>query len=85
LESRRFTNNAAGNFISPPSAFQQNAFDTVIDIFKGTKLYIGFWKTLIDTKQETSTVLIVTTYAWTGSAYVVYRSATAKAAVLAMT
>jgi NAD(P)-dependent dehydrogenase (short-subunit alcohol dehydrogenase family) len=40
---------------------------------------------LIDTKQVSSTVLnIVTTYAWTGSAYVV-PSATAKAGVLAMT
>jgi NAD(P)-dependent dehydrogenase (short-subunit alcohol dehydrogenase family) len=40
---------------------------------------------LIDSKQASSTVLnIVTTYAWTGSAYVV-PSATAKAGVLAMT
>ena len=44
-----------------------------------------FGKHWIDTKQKSATVLnIVTTYAWTGSAYVV-PSATAKAGVLAMT
>jgi hypothetical protein len=49
-----------------------NAFDTVIDIvLKGTKNCTP-WETLIDTKQVSSTVLnIVTTYAWTGSVYVV--------------
>jgi NAD(P)-dependent dehydrogenase (short-subunit alcohol dehydrogenase family) len=46
-------------------------------------LYFG--KHWIDTKQTSSTILnIVTTYAFTGSAYVVL-SATAKAGVLAMT
>jgi NAD(P)-dependent dehydrogenase (short-subunit alcohol dehydrogenase family) len=80
-------NNAAGNFISPTERLSANAFDTVIDIvLKGTKnCTLAFGKHWIDTKQATSTVLnIVTTYAWTGSAYVV-PSATAKAGVLAMT
>ena len=80
-------NNAAGNFISPTERLSANAFDTVIDIvLKGTKnCTLAFGKHWIDTKQESSTVLnIVTTYAWTGSAYVV-PSATAKAGVLAMT
>ena len=80
-------NNAAGNFISPTERLSANAFDTVIDIvLKGTKnCTLAFGKHWIDTKQETSTVLnIVTTYAFTGSAYVV-PSATAKAGVLAMT
>ena len=80
-------NNAAGNFISPTERLSANAFDTVIDIvLKGTKnCTLAFGKHWIDTKQKSSTVLnIVTTYAWTGSAYVV-PSATAKAGVLAMT
>ena len=80
-------NNAAGNFISPTERLSANAFDTVIDIvLKGTKnCTLAFGKHWIDSKQKSSTVLnIVTTYAWTGSAYVV-PSATAKAGVLAMT
>ena len=80
-------NNAAGNFISPTERLSSNAFDTIIDIvLKGTKnCTLAFGKHWIDTKQASSTVLnIVTTYAWTGSAYVV-PSATAKAGVLAMT
>lgn len=80
-------NNAAGNFISPTERLSANAFDTIIDIvLKGTKnCTLAFGKHWIETKQEKSTILnIVTTYAWTGSAYVV-PSATAKAGVLAMT
>jgi len=80
-------NNAAGNFISPTERLSSNAFDTVIDIvLKGTKnCTLAFGKHWIDSKQKSSTILnIVTTYAWTGSAYVV-PSATAKAGVLAMT
>lgn len=80
-------NNAAGNFISPTERLSANAFDTIIDIvLKGSKnctLAIG--KHWIDKGQTNKTILnIVTTYAWTGSAYVV-PSATAKAGVLAMT
>ncbi len=80
-------NNAAGNFISPTERLSAHAFDTIIDIvLKGTKnCTLAFGKHWIDTKQTAATVLnIVTTYAWTGSAYVV-PSATAKAGVLAMT
>ncbi len=80
-------NNAAGNFISPTERLSANAFDTIIDIvLKGSKnCTLAFGKHWIDTKQTNCTVLnIVTTYAWTGSAYVV-PSATAKAGVLAMT
>jgi len=80
-------NNAAGNFISPTERLSANAFDTIIDIvLKGTKnCTLAFGKHWIATKQKNVTVLnIVTTYAWTGSAYVV-PSATAKAGVLAMT
>jgi len=80
-------NNAAGNFISPTERLSANAFDTVIDIvLKGSKnCTLAFGKHWIEKKQEKATILnIVTTYAWTGSAYVV-PSATAKAGVLAMT
>ncbi|WP_281232190.1 SDR family oxidoreductase [Flavobacterium gelatinilyticum] len=80
-------NNAAGNFISPTERLSANAFDTIIDIvLKGTKnCTLAFGKHWIDSKQTSAAILnIVTTYAWTGSAYVV-PSATAKAGVLAMT
>lgn len=80
-------NNAAGNFIAPTERLSANAFDTIIDIvLKGTKnCTLAFGKHWIDAKETNKTVLnIVTTYAWTGSAYVV-PSASAKAGVLAMT
>jgi NAD(P)-dependent dehydrogenase (short-subunit alcohol dehydrogenase family) len=80
-------NNAAGNFISPTERLSANAFDTVIDIvLKGSKnCTLAFGKYWIESKQKSATVLnIVTTYAFTGSGYVV-PSATAKAGVLAMT
>ncbi len=80
-------NNAAGNFISPTERLSSNAFDTIIDIvLKGTKnCTLAFGKHWIEKKETEKSVLnIVTTYAWTGSAYVV-PSATAKAGVLAMT
>ena len=80
-------NNAAGNFISPTERLSANAFDTIIDIvLKGSKnCTLAFGKHWIAKKQTNCNVLnIVTTYAWTGSGYVV-PSATAKAGVLAMT
>jgi len=80
-------NNAAGNFISPTERLSANAFDTVIDIvLKGSKnCTLAFGKHWIDKKQNQAVVLnIITTYAWTGSGYVV-PSAMAKAGVLAMT
>ena len=80
-------NNAAGNFISPTERLSANAFDTIIDIvLKGSKnCTLALGKHWIDKGKKNKTVLnIVTTYAWTGSGYVV-PSATAKAGVLAMT
>ena len=80
-------NNAAGNFISPTERLSANAFETIIDIvLKGSKnCTLAFGKHWIAEKQTNCNVLnIVTTYAWTGSGYVV-PSATAKAGVLAMT
>jgi len=80
-------NNAAGNFISPTERLSAHAFDTIIDIvLKGSKnatLALGkYW--IKEQVKPTRILNIVTTYAWTGSAYVV-PSATAKAGVLAMT
>lgn len=80
-------NNAAGNFISPTERLSPGAFDAVIDIvLKGTKnCTLAFGKYWIENKQQNKTVLnIVTTYAKTGSAFVV-PSAMAKAGVQAMT
>jgi NAD(P)-dependent dehydrogenase (short-subunit alcohol dehydrogenase family) len=79
-------NNAAGNFISPTERLSSNAFDTIIDIvLKGTKnCTLAFGKHWIKEKQKATVLNIITTYAWTGSGYVV-PSAAAKAGVLAMT
>lgn len=80
-------NNAAGNFISPTERLSARAFGVIIDIvLKGTvNCTMEFGKHWIENKVEKAKVLnIVTTYAWTGSAFVV-PSATAKAGVLAMT
>lgn len=80
-------NNAAGNFISPTERLSSRAFGVVIDIvLKGTvNCTMEFGKYWIENKISKAKVLnIVTTYAWTGSAFVV-PSATAKAGVLAMT
>lgn len=79
-------NNAAGNFISPTERLSTNAFNTVLDIvLKGTsQVTLTAGKDWIAHKQAGAFLNIVTTYAWTGSAYVV-PSAAAKAGVLAMT
>ncbi|MBN3520162.1 SDR family oxidoreductase [Algoriphagus lutimaris] len=79
-------NNAAGNFISPTERLSTNAFNTVLDIvLKGTsQVTLTAGKSWIEKKQKGTFLNIVTTYAWTGSAYVV-PSAAAKAGVLAMT
>jgi len=80
-------NNAAGNFVSPTERLSVNAFDAVIDIvLKGTRnCTLALGKRWIQNKERDRVVLnIVTTYAWTGSPFVV-PSAMAKAGVLAMT
>ncbi len=79
-------NNAAGNFISPTERLSANAFATIIDIvLKGTaNCTLAFGKHWIANKQQASILNIVTTYAFTGSAYVV-PSAAAKGGVLALT
>jgi NAD(P)-dependent dehydrogenase (short-subunit alcohol dehydrogenase family) len=79
-------NNAAGNFISPTERLSHRAFDIIIDIvLKGSKnCTLAFGKYWIEQKIAATVLNIVTTYSWTGSAFVV-PSATAKAGVLAMT
>lgn len=78
-------NNAAGNFISPTERLSHRAFDAVVDIvLRGSyncSLCLGkYW---IENKIKGNILSIVTTYAWTGSAYVV-PSVCGKAGVLAL-
>lgn len=79
-------NNAAGNFISPTERLSANAFSSIIDIvLKGTvNCTLTFGKHWIKEKQPATVLNIITTYAFTGSAYVV-PSACAKGGVLALT
>lgn len=79
-------NNAAGNFISPTERLSPKAFDVITDIvLKGSyNCTLAFGKEWISKKQKAAVLNIVTTYAWTGSGYVV-PSACAKAGVLALT
>jgi NAD(P)-dependent dehydrogenase (short-subunit alcohol dehydrogenase family) len=79
-------NNAAGNFISPTERLSHRAFDTIVDIvLKGTyNCTLAAGKHWIGKGSPGTFLNIVTTYAWTGSAYVV-PSACAKAGVMALT
>jgi NAD(P)-dependent dehydrogenase (short-subunit alcohol dehydrogenase family) len=79
-------NNAAGNFISPTERLSANAFSTIIDIvLKGSaNCSLAFGKYWIKENMPGNILNIITTYAFTGSAYVV-PSACAKGGVLAMT
>ena len=79
-------NNAAGNFISPTERLSAHAFSTIIDIvLKGTaNCTLTFGKKWIERKQHANILNIITTYAFTGSGYVV-PSAVAKGGVLTMT
>ena len=79
-------NNAAGNFLAPSEDLSANAFDAVVRIV----LYGTYHATMavgrrwIGRGAPGHVLSIVTTYAWTGSAFVL-PSACAKAGVLAMT
>jgi NAD(P)-dependent dehydrogenase (short-subunit alcohol dehydrogenase family) len=81
----QLVNNAAGNFLAPSEDVSPNAFNSVVQIvlygtFHCTK-EIG--RRLIERKQKGEVLSIVTTYAESGSAFVL-PSAVAKAGVLAM-
>jgi NAD(P)-dependent dehydrogenase (short-subunit alcohol dehydrogenase family) len=79
-------NNAAGNFISPTERLSHRAFDIIVDIvLRGTYyMTLAAGKNWIAKKQPGTFLNIVTTYAWTGSGYVV-PSACGKAGVLSLT
>ncbi len=79
-------NNAAGNFISPTERLSARAFDIIVNIVLRGSYYstLAFGKHWIKSKQSAAVLNIVTTYSWTGSAYVV-PSAVAKAGVLSLT
>lgn len=79
-------NNAAGNFICPTERLSYNAFNSVVDIvLKGSyNCTLAMGKRWIADKTPGVFLSISTTYAWTGSGFVV-PSAVAKAGVLIMT
>ncbi|MGH7460015.1 MAG: SDR family oxidoreductase [Longimicrobiales bacterium] len=79
-------NNAAGNFLAATEELSPNAFDAVVGIvLYGTfNVTTAVGRRMIAQKTPGSMLNILTTYAWTGSAFVV-PSAAAKAGVLAMT
>ena len=79
-------NNAAGNFISPTEKLNSKGFDVIIDIvLKGTSYFsLEMGKYWIEKKIKGKILNIVTTYAWTGSGYVV-PSAVSKGGVLTLT
>lgn len=79
-------NNAAGNFIARTEELSPRAIDAVLGIVLHGSAYVttGCGKRWLAEGRAASVLSIVTTYAWSGSAYVV-PSAMAKAGVLAMT
>lgn len=79
-------NNAAGNFISPTERLSHRAVDAVLNIVLHGTFYMTLevGKRWIEQKKPGTMLNIVTTYASTGSGYVV-PSAAAKAGVLALT
>ena len=79
-------NNAAGNFIARSEELSPRAIDAVLGIVLHGSAYCttGCGRRWLKAGRRGTVLSIVTTYAWTGSAYVV-PSAMAKAGVLAMT
>ncbi len=79
-------NNAAGNFLARTEDLSHRAVDAVVSIVLHGTAYmtLACGRRWIADRRPGNVVSIVTTYAWTGSAYVV-PSAMGKAAVLAMT
>ena len=79
-------NNAAGNFIARSEELSPRAVDAVVNIVLHGTAYVTLacGRRWLAAQHKAAVLSIVTTYAWTGSAYVV-PSAMAKAGVLAMT
>ncbi len=78
-------NNAAGNFVSPTEKLSSHAVDSILGIVLHGTLYmtLELGKRWIASGHGGVVLDIVTTYSWTGSAFVV-PSAAAKAGVLAV-
>ncbi|MFO8098548.1 MAG: SDR family oxidoreductase [Salinibacter sp.] len=82
----RLVNNAAANFLAPTEDISPNGFDAIVK----TNLYGSFYCTQtcgrrwLERETEGAVLSIATTYAETGSAYVV-PSAMSKAGIVAMT
>ena len=79
-------NNAAGNFLAQTEKLSPNAFKAVTEIVLTGSFHatLACGRRMIEQGRGGTILSIVTTYAWTGSAFVV-PSACAKAGVLAMT
>lgn len=79
-------NNAAGNFLAATEDLSPNAFDAVVrTVLHGTfNVTTAVGRRMIEQQRGGVFLNIITTYAWTGSAFVV-PSAVAKAGVLALT
>jgi NAD(P)-dependent dehydrogenase (short-subunit alcohol dehydrogenase family) len=79
-------NNAAGNFLAPTEDLSPNGFDAVVKIvlYGSFNVSVAAARQWIEAERPGTILNILTTYAWTGSAFVV-PSAVAKAGVLAMT
>jgi NAD(P)-dependent dehydrogenase (short-subunit alcohol dehydrogenase family) len=79
-------NNAAGNFIARSETLSPRGLDAVLGIVLHGTAYVTLacGKRWIAAERKASVLSILTTYAWTGSGFVL-PSAMAKAGVLAMT
>lgn len=79
-------NNAAGNFLAATEDLSPNAFDAVVrTVLHGTfNVTVAAGRKMIEQQRKGVFLNIITTYAWTGSAFVV-PSAVSKAGVLALT
>jgi NAD(P)-dependent dehydrogenase (short-subunit alcohol dehydrogenase family) len=79
-------NNAAGNFLAATEDLSPRAFDAVVrTVLHGTfHVTLAVGRRMIERGSGGTMLNIVTTYAWTGSAFVI-PSAAAKAGVLALT
>src|SRR5579885_576816 len=66
-------NNAAGNFISPTELLSPNAFNSVVGIVLNGSFHatLAAGRRWINQQRGGRVLSICTTYAWTGSAYVV--------------
>src|SRR5262249_47991878 len=84
--ANQLINNAAGNFLAASEELSPNAFDAVVRIvlYGSRPCTLALGRRLIQRKQKGEVLSIVTTYAETGSAFVL-PSAAGKAGVLAMT